>query len=121
MATVNYTAPAHPLVDYEIYTWTPLTTTNADGQPAGYTGSGERTIQVTGTFGASGTIIWEGSLDNSNWFQLKDPSSTAISFTAAGLKCVLEDPIYVRPRLSSGGDGTTSITCILKVRRSTNV
>lgn len=82
--------------------------------------SGDRTVQVTGTFGVGGTIIVEGSCDAgntpTNWFQLKDPSSTAISFTAAGLKAVLENVPHLRVRVT-GGDGTTSLTANIAIRR----
>ena len=118
MATVTYTSNDYA-IENQVYTWTSLTTTNTDGQPAGYSGSGDRTIQVTGTFGAGGTVHVQGSNDGSNWFQLKDPSNTAIAFTAAGLRAILESPLYVRPYINAG-DGTTSITAILAVRRQHN-
>lgn len=118
MATVNYTSSDY-LRENQVYTWTPLTTTNADGQGAGYSGAGDRTVQITGTFGAGGTVIVEGTLDGTNWYQLKDPSNTAISFTAAGLKAILENVLLVRPRVTAG-DGTTSITATLLVRREHN-
>jgi hypothetical protein len=122
MATVNY-AVQDMMCDNYLFTWTPLTTTNADGQAAAYVGSGDRTIQVTGTFGAGGTVIVEGSLDTTfpptNWFPLKDPSNTAISFTAAGLRAILENVVAVRARVTAG-DGTTSITATLAVRRQRN-
>lgn len=82
--------------------------------------TGDRTVQVTGTFGVGGTIIVEGSLDPqqtpTNWFQLKDPSNTAISFTAAGIKAVLENVPHIRVRVT-GGDGTTNLTATVCIRR----
>jgi hypothetical protein len=117
MATVASTTAN--FVDQQLVTWTPLTTTNADGAPGIFTGSGDRTVQIAGTFGAGGTVVIEGSLDNNNWFGLKDPSSTVISFTAAGLRTVLENVPYIRPRVTAG-DGTTSITAIACVRRNFN-
>lgn len=116
MATVTGTR-TDGFTEGVFYTWTPLTTTNADGGAATFVGAGDRVIQVTGTFGVGGTIIVEGSLDGTNWFQLRDPSSTAISFTAAGLKAILEAPPYVRPRVTAG-DGTTSITVKVYGRRN---
>jgi hypothetical protein len=100
-------------------TWTPLTTANAGGSAATFVGAGDRTVQVTGTFGAGGTVIIEGSLDGSTWFGLRDPTSTAISFTAAGLKAILEAVPYIRPRVTAG-DGTTSITVKIYHRRNNN-
>jgi hypothetical protein len=83
-------------------------------------GSGDVTVQVTGTFGVGGTAIVEGSLDPSgtptNWFQLKDPSNTAISFTAAGLKAVLENVQHLRVRVTAG-DGTTALAAVVAIRR----
>lgn len=82
--------------------------------------TGDRTAQVTGTFGVGGTVIVEGSLDPAqtptNWFQLKDFSNTALSFTAAGLKPILENVLHVRFRVT-GGDGTTSLVGTLLIRR----
>jgi hypothetical protein len=82
--------------------------------------SGDVTVQVTGTFGVGGTVIVEGSLDPgqtpTNWFQLKDPSSTLISYTAAGLKAVLENVQHIRVRVTAG-DGTTSLAAVVAIRR----
>jgi hypothetical protein len=96
-------------------TWTPLTETNADGTPAVDIGSGDRCFQATGTFGAGGTILLQGSLDGTNWYGLKDPAGAAISLTAAGLRQVLENPRYVRPFISAGTG--VSITAILFTRK----
>lgn len=116
MATVNYTQQ-DAWIGEHIYTWTPFTNVNLDGQPAQYQGAGDRVFQVTGTFGAGGTVILQGSTDGVNWFPLHKPDSTAISFTAAGLAAVLENCPYIRP-LVSGGDGATALTCQLATRRN---
>ena len=83
--------------------------------------SGDKTVQVTGTFGAGGTCIVEGSLDAqqtpTNWFQLKDPSNTLISFTAAGIKAVQENVPHIRFRVTAG-DGTTSLVGNVSIRRA---
>lgn len=115
MATIVNTT-VNSLADYQISTWTPLTTTDTTGDGAGHVGAGDRTVQVTGTFGTGGTLILEGTVDGTNWAQLRDPSSTLISFTAAGIKAVLENVVAVRPRVT-GGDGTTSLTVTLIARR----
>ena len=41
-------------------------------------------IQLTGTFAAT-TVVLQGSIDGTNYFQLKDLSNSNISWTAAGL------------------------------------
>lgn len=97
------------------FQWTALTTTDTSGESAGTSGSGDRCVQVFGTFGTGGTLILEGSIDGENWFQMRDPTSASISFTAAGGKAVMESVPYIRPRVT-GGDGTTSLTCLLSVR-----
>lgn len=76
----------------------------------------DRSVQVTGTFGAGGTLVWEGSNDGTNFVTLNIPAGTAISFTGAGLKQVLEAVLYARPRVT-GGDGTTSLAVTVFGRR----
>jgi hypothetical protein len=112
------TATRTDFVDGSVARWTPLANGD-DGSPATFIGSGDRTIQITGTFGVGGTVIVEGSLDGTNWFQLRDPTHTAISLTAAGLRAVLENVPFFRPRVTAG-DGTTAITALLHVRRNNN-
>lgn len=107
MATV---ASATTFGDGQTVTWTPLTETNADGLPARFVGSGDRTFQVFGTFGG-GTVALQGSIDGTNWAALKDPQGDAIGLTAAGIVSVMECPTWVRP-FTSGGTGT-SVTCRL--------
>ena len=75
----------------------------------------DKCIQVGGTFGAAGSVQLEGSNDGTTWFILHDPSSAALTFTAAGLKEVLENPLYIRPNVTAG-DGTTALTVILAQR-----
>lgn len=105
-----------------IFTWTPLTTTNADGGAIEMPGWADRTMQLTGTFGAGGTVLWQGSLfpsptagTDDDWFTLTDPQGNAISKTAAGGESILELVRWIRPKVSAG-DGSTSITARLLVR-----
>lgn len=114
MATVDPTTIDGPFQS-SAFRWAPLTTTADTGIRTGLVGSGDRTVQVFGTFGVGGTLIIEGSIDGTNWFQLRDPGSTALSFTAAGGKAVMEGTPFIRPRVTAG-DGTTSLTCLIAVR-----
>lgn len=114
MATIDASIEAN-FAAYSRHTWTPLANGD-DGNGAQYMGSGDRSIQIEGTFGAGGTVIVEGTNDGTNWRQLKDATGTAISFTAAGIKQILENPVAVRPRVTAG-DGTTAITATLVVRK----
>jgi hypothetical protein len=79
-------------------------------------GSADRSVQITGTFGAGGTIVIEGSNDGTNYVTLYNLQASALSFTAAGLKGVAEITRYIRPRVTAG-DGTTSLTVTLLARR----
>jgi hypothetical protein len=97
--------------------WAPLTTTNADGASAEWIQWADRCIQFHGTFGAGGTVKLQGSNDGTNWYDLADPQGNAISKTAAGIEQILEMTQFVRPFVSAG-DGTTSITATLVMRRN---
>ena len=89
-------------------TWTPLTTTNADGSPFEFVDWADRTIQLTGTFGVGGTLIIEGSnlatppATSVAAHTLNDPQGNALSFTAAKMEQVLEMPRWIRPRVTGG-------------------
>jgi hypothetical protein len=99
-------------------TWT-LTTAQGTGEYLKRPGASDRSVQVFGTFGGA-TCILEGSNDprvetapgSAVWSPLTDASTTAISFTSAGIEAVNENPLYIRPRLSVAGTGA-SITISL--------
>lgn len=114
MATKNYTVSEPPGGNLA-YLWQSLANGD-DGQVAEHTGSGDRTMAVSGTFGAGGTVVLEGSIDRINWYTLRDPQGNNLSFTAAGMRAVLENVPYIRPRVTAG-DGTTALLPQLNVRR----
>lgn len=114
MATTNHTQ-SQPPGGNVTYTWPTMPNGN-DGQAANHTGSGDRTVQVLGTFGSGGTVVLEGSLNNVDWVTLRDAFGVALSFTAADIRSVIENATYVRPRVTAG-DGATAVTVILNVRR----
>lgn len=114
MATVN--AASKDFADCRAVTWGPLTTTNVDGSPVGFMGSADKSIQVTGTWGAGGTLVFQGSNDGTTWFTLNDLQTVALSKTANFLEGVAESTLYVRP-LVTAGDGTTSLTAVMVVRQ----
>lgn len=78
----------------------------------------DRSVQVSGTFGASGSVQIEGSNDNANWSILSSPDGTALTFTAAGLKQVLQNVLYLRPHVTAG-DGTTALSVAMAMRLPT--
>lgn len=99
--------------------WSSVTTGDT-GAPVEVFGYNDRSIQVEGTFGGA-TCTIQGSLDAvlggsgvltaGNYEPLRDPSSTALTFTVAGLKSVLEMVRTIRPSVA-GGAGTLDITMI---------
>lgn len=96
-------------------TWETLTTTNDQGTPLSIPKFIDKTVTVTGTFGAGGTVKFQGSNDGTNWYDLSDPQGNAISKTAAGIEAVQENPWKIRPFISAG-DGTTDIDVIVIAR-----
>ena len=100
----------------DIVQWTGLLNGD-DGGPAELPGYADRTVQVTGTFGAGGTIVIEGSVDGINYVTLTDPQGNALSKTAAFLEAISEAVRYIRPRVTAG-DGTTSLVCTILFRKA---
>jgi len=113
MATVALTR-TFPTAFGTTVQWTPLTTTNADGQAWDTQDFPDISVQVQGTFGAGGTVVWEGTNEETatTWYTLNDPQANALSFTSAKIEQVLENTRWVRPRVTAG-DGTTSITVVV--------
>lgn len=100
------------------FKWT-LTGTD-DGAPLEFLPWADRSVQVgtTGDNFNAGTVIIEGSNDGVLWQTLKDPAGAALSFTAAGLRQVLESTAFIRPRASVA---VTSVVVILAVRRASSI
>lgn len=116
MATVNYTLLPSQVLTLNRVKWTPLTTTNTDGQAFNSADFQDRTVQITGTFGTGGSVTMQGSNDDGvTWATLTDPLGNNLTFTAAGMKQITELPQYIRP-LVTAGDGTTSLNVYLHMR-----
>jgi hypothetical protein len=99
----------------KVYTWTPLTNANIEGVPVSFAKAENISGQLTGTFGAGGTFQWQGSNDNVTFFNLLNWQGVAISRTANALDTFEDRPLYIKPKLTAGGDGTTSVTAILLI------
>lgn len=118
MSTLNGTDSQFAL-SHRLRTWTPLTTTNADGNPINFAsnGMGGVTFQVTGTWGVGGALVIEGSNDGTNYFTLTDQANAALTLSANALKTVRDTPMYIRPRVTAG-DGTTSLTVVAAMQKA---
>lgn len=115
MANVNFTSAgdAHS-PGVTTVTWTPLTATNTAGT-AWQSNSGDRSVQVTGTFD-SATVPIQGSNDGTNYATLTDIDGNALSFTAAGIAQVGAFTKYIRPGAVTGAGGSTSLTITMTER-----
>jgi hypothetical protein len=88
-----------------------------DGDPVQQSGRGDRSVQVTGTYGAAGNVRIEGSNDGVNWVALADPQGTDLDIVAADkqIEQIMEITKFIRPRVTAG-DGTTNLTVTLFVK-----
>lgn len=119
MATITATASGVPVDSFvgnsRLVTWTPLA--NGDsGSAVSLSEFTDRSAAVTGTFGAGGTLIIEGTIDGTNWFTLTDPQGNNLSFTSARLEAISEATVQIRPRVTAG-DGTTALTVTMLAHR----
>jgi len=99
-----------------LYTWSALDLDDS-GIPIECVDYVDRTVTITGTFGAAGSVTLQGSNDGTNWFPLTDMQANAITKTAASMEMVIEAPVYIRP-LVTAGDGTTNLVVKLFCRRT---
>lgn len=78
------------------------------GQPLELSQYTDKSVQVSGAFGAGGVLRWEGSNDGVNWAVLTDPQGNNLDFVQAKIEMVTEPCAQMRPRVT-GGDGTTNL------------
>jgi len=97
-------------------TWTGLL--NGDtGAPIDWGAYADRSVQVTGTFGAGGSVQMEGSNDGSNFVALSDLRGSALAVTSAKIEQIEDCSYQFRPNVTAG-DGTTSLTVTLFARKA---
>jgi hypothetical protein len=117
MATIAYALDPSTHGGSQVVHWDTLTTTNTVGEAVAFTEFADRTVQVFGTFGAGGTVTIQGSNDGgTTWAALHEvDGTTALTFTSAGIRAILEVPALIRPG-AVAGDGTTSINVYIQMR-----
>ena len=76
----------------------------------------DRSVQIAGTFGASGTLVFEGTIDGTNYNTLNDPQGNALTFTTSKIEAISELVIGIRPKVTAG-DGATSLNVSMIVRK----
>jgi len=103
-------------------TWEGVTVSGTPGAPFEAPNYPDKTVTVNGTFDAITAVTIEGSNalpTASQWHTLHDPSQNNLSFTAAGTEAILENPIYIRPNITTASAGHTSDLDIIIVCRRT--
>lgn len=75
----------------------------------------DRMLQVHGTFGASGNLALNGSIDGINYAVLADNAGTLLNITTTKVRNVFDGPLFYQPTVTVG-DGTTSLTAIMLFR-----
>lgn len=88
-------------------TWTPI----AGGDtctPIGLSGYNDKTVTITGTVT---TFALQGSNDLTNWFTLNDIDMTT-PIDAAGMFTIKENPLWIRPLLTTGSGVTVILSCV---------
>jgi len=116
-ATILAKQPTLAYDGVDIYQWTGLTKATDDvGDAQEVPGYADRSVQVTGTFGAGGSVRIEGSLDGTNYAVLTDPQGNALDITAAKIEAISENVRMIRPRVTAG-DGTTTLVVTILFRK----
>ena len=82
-----------------------------------FAGFADKSVQIEGSFGTSGTLLIEGSNDLVNYETLTNPIGTPVSFTAIGLMAITEAVLWLRPRLSAQV-GAVSLTVTMFTRKT---
>lgn len=95
-----------------LYTWN-LTTADHTGDAVEVPGGPDKTIQFVASTGGSATATIEGSNDGTNYLSLTDPQGNAISPTDDAMELVVENPRYIRPRLSTVGTGAVWVAALM--------
>jgi len=78
-------------------------------------GFADRCVEVRGTFDGS-IVVLEGSNGGTSYFTLTNPAGSALSFSAAGLKQVVERPQFVRPNVSNNGNNAAIVVDLVMCR-----
>jgi hypothetical protein len=98
-------------------TWNGLNSGNNVGVPVKMPQHVDRCVEMRGTFDGA-TVVLEGSNGGTAYATLTNPAGTALSFTAAGIKQVVEAPLYIRPNVTSNIGNNTAIVADLVMRRN---
>jgi len=87
--------------------WGALQVTGDTGTPFACPNYPTQSVQVVGTFGGA-TVTIQGSnmIDDPTYATVNDGVGTALTFTSAGIKKIMENTYWVRPIISGAGADT---------------
>lgn len=96
--------------------WAGLLNTDT-GAPLAVPLYADKSVQVEGTWGTGGALVFEGSIDGVTYYTLNDPQGNALTFATGTVRieAVLENCTFIRPRVT-GGDGTTNLSAKIIAR-----
>lgn len=134
MATIPFTTEVigtNGNKDVLMVTWPLLTVANPVGEAFEMPAFADRSLQIYGTYTAAANLRIEGSnkpktgsplaapTADADYVVLADPQGTDLDIVTADkqIEQVLEVTRWIRPRISSGGDGSTSLNVILLLRK----
>lgn len=112
MATIDPTVAQNGDGSIKNYTYETLTTTNDVGAAIALDQHVDCSIQLLGTLGAGGTLVWEGSNDGGTTWATLD----SISLQAAAIVHCQVPAALARPHVTAG-DGTTDLDVHVVCRR----
>lgn len=98
-------------------TWNDLVSGNNVGISVKMPQHVDRCVEIRGVFDGA-TVVLEGSNGGTAYATLTNPAGSALSFTAAGLKQVVESPLYIRPNVTANVGNNTVLVVDLIMRRA---
>ena len=92
--------------------------------PQALAGHSDKTVHFFGTFGGA-TIELEGSNDplaatdpgSASWVTLKNAIGTDLSATDNTLEVIIENPIYIRPKITGGSSVSLQVVVCARIVR----
>ena len=113
MATITPTVTRK--YDRRVVTWSAFSTADTAVAHVVDVPATRSAVQVTGTFGGA-TIVMQGSLDGTNFFNLTDAFGNALSITAAGGADMNTAVLHIRPSSSGGTGDDVTVTFVIRTR-----
>lgn len=90
----------------------PSLLTGENGDMASLSKWPTKSIQVSGTVGAGGSINVQGSNNGVDWATLDESTGDGLGTMGVGIKDILQNTKFIRPAVVSG-DGTTNIRVVI--------